>query len=72
MHAACCWLQLHCVLLLPRARLAVVQSPLHSSTQDIERVKAAVARPGALTGALNYYRAVIAQGTKWALDVAER
>ncbi|KAI7839809.1 hypothetical protein COHA_006607 [Chlorella ohadii] len=42
------------------------------SQQDIDRVKAALARPGSLTGGLNYYRAAIAQGTKWRLEAAER
>lgn len=58
---------------------AVPTSCLHLRTnanpplaQDIDRVKAALARPGSLTGGLNYYRAAIAQGTKWRLEAAER
>ena len=60
----------------PACPPAQLPSPAHHANpplaQDIDRVKAALARPGSLTGGLNYYRAAIAQGTKWRLEAAER
>ena len=40
--------------------------------QDVERLKAAFARPGSLAASLAYYRAALATGTKWDLPGAEK
>lgn len=53
---------------LPHAFHSRCSHPL----QDIDRVKAGLSRPGSLTAGLNYYRAAIAQGTKWRLEAAEK
>ena len=40
--------------------------------QDVERYKAALSRPHALSAAIHYYRAALRTSTKWHIPAAER
>lgn len=45
---------------------------LRLALQDVERIKAAFARPGCLAASLAYFRAAMKTGTKWDLPAAEK